>query len=401
MRTVAVLFTRDLRVADNPALSAACNDAERVALLYVVDPEQPAPPGRARFLAQSLADLRESLRALGGELTIRRGDPVAQTLRFCQETSATAVSVTDDYGPYAARLRRRLEEGCQAVRIDCRIFPGVTVVDPGRLRPTSGGEFYKIFTPYWKAWSSQPWRRRVDVPEHVPAAGAAPRGEEPVDAVGMTRGAPPGAAVGGESAAWRRWEQWLQRRDDYSSKRDQLAEDATSRLSPYLHFGCISPLVVAGDEETPEGVVRQLSWRDFFHQVLAAFPDLATTAFRPGGDDAWNDDPLALQAWQSGNTGVPIVDAGMRQLLSEGWMHNRARMVAASYLTKTLGVDWRLGAEWFDRWLLDADVANNYGNWQQTAGTGFDPKPYRRFNPRRQAERFDPNGDYVRRWLGL
>jgi deoxyribodipyrimidine photo-lyase len=144
--------------------------------------------------------------------------------------------------------------------------------------------------------------------------------------------------------------------------------------------------------------VRQLCWRDFFHQLLAGFPELPRRALRPGAADVWRDDAAALAAWQQGRTGVSIVDAGMHQLLAEGFMHNRARMITASYLTKTLGLDWRHGADWFARWLVDADVANNWGNWQWVAGTGTDTKPWRRFSPDRQAARFDPDGEYVRRW---
>ena len=168
---------------------------------------------------------------------------------------------------------------------------------------------------------------------------------------------------------------------EYAAGHDDLGGDLTSRLSPYLHFGCLSPLhlAMAG---MPDGVRRrQLCWRDFYHQLLAAFPKLATTNFRASADDDWVDSPSELDDWKHGNTGVAIVDAGMRQLLSEGWMHNRARLIAASYLTKTRGLDWRAGADWFMEHLVDADVANNYGNWQWVAGTGTDTKPYRRFSP--------------------
>jgi deoxyribodipyrimidine photo-lyase len=178
----------------------------------------------------------------------------------------------------------------------------------------------------------------------------------------------------------------------------------TSRLSPYLRFGCVSPLAVATavrklDGAGPAAFVRQLCWRDFYYQVTYAFPGISTKACRPGGEPGWRYDEDALRHWQDGLTGVPIVDAGMRQLRAEGWMHNRARLITAAFLTKHLGVDWRLGVKWFFRWLLDGDVANNSGNWQWVAGTGNDTRPYRRFNPIRQAERFDPDGVYVRRYV--
>ena len=202
---------------------------------------------------------------------------------------------------------------------------------------------------------------------------------------------------GGESAARRRLAAAaIPGRGDTPSL-DDLAADATSRLSPDLHFGCVSAVDVALRlaDSWPERV-RQLAWRDFHHQVTAAFSDIATRDYR-NRQVTWRHDPEALDAWKSGRTGVPIVDAGMRQLVSEGWMHNRARMITASFLTKTLRIDWREGAAHFFVWLVDGDVANNAGNWQWVAGTGNDTRPNRVLNPLRQARRFDPAGHYVRR----
>jgi deoxyribodipyrimidine photo-lyase len=183
----------------------------------------------------------------------------------------------------------------------------------------------------------------------------------------------------------------------YAERHDDLAADGTSRLSPYLHFGCVSPREVAS-RVADEAFIRQLCWRDFYHQVTAAYPRITTEPLRRVEED-WRDDPEALRRWQAGATGVPIVDAGMRQLAAEGFLHNRARLLVASYLTKQLGLDWRAGAAWFAEYLLDGDVPNNYGNWQWVAGTGNDTKPYRRFNPIRQAHRYDPDGTYVRRYV--
>ncbi|MBO4210934.1 FAD-binding domain-containing protein, partial [Micromonospora echinofusca] len=217
-------------------------------------------------------------------------------------------------------------------------------------------------------------------------------------------GESPHLAVGGETVARQRLRDWLPDLPRYDDLHDDLAGDGTSRLSPYLRFGCLSPLTVAlaaaggaGGRDNP--FVRQLCWRDFYYQVTAAFPDISRTAYRRNATEDWRYDPDALAAWTEGRTGMPIVDAGMRQLRAEGWMHNRARLITASYLTKTLGLDWRAGVEVFSRWLLDGDVANNSGNWQWVAGTGNDTKPYRRFNPVRQAERYDPDGAYVHRWM--
>jgi deoxyribodipyrimidine photo-lyase len=187
----------------------------------------------------------------------------------------------------------------------------------------------------------------------------------------------------------------------YDDGHDDLAGDRTSRLSAYLHFGCLSPTELehrAGRGPGADAFVRQLAWRDFHHQVTLAFPEIDRRDYRPRGR-SWRHDEVALEAWRRGRTGYPIVDAGMRQLRAEGWMHNRARMITASFLTKTMGLDWREGASHFMYWLADADVANNYGNWQWMAGTGNDTRPNRVLNPIRQAERLDPEGDYVRRYV--
>ncbi|QSB06409.1 cryptochrome/photolyase family protein [Natronoglycomyces albus] len=395
MRTIVVLFTRDLRVHDNPALASAARAAERVVPLYVADPADNHSHIRETFLAHSIADLRESLRKLGADLLIRQGDRVEQTLRVCQQTRANGVAVMDDFGQRAQAWRDRLRLECERLGAPLREFDSATVLAPGDVVPTGGSDHYKVFTPYWRAWSAARWRdvvetpRRLELPEGL--TGTDHRtiwGEREVNQ----------DFPGGEAAALNRSEKWLQTAANYADIHDDLSADATSRLSPYLHFGCISARALAEDEWAPEAMVRQLCWRDFYHQVLAAFPTLATEAYRTANDE-WADDPEALQAWQWGKTGVPIVDAGMRQLLQEGWMHNRARLITASFLTKIQGLDWRAGAAWFDRHLLDADEANNYGNWQWTAGTGNDTKPYRRFNPDRQAQRFDPDGVYTNRWL--
>jgi deoxyribodipyrimidine photo-lyase len=207
---------------------------------------------------------------------------------------------------------------------------------------------------------------------------------------------------GGETAGRRKLSAWLRSGvTGYETGHDDLEADATSRLSPYLHFGCISALEAADRAGGLAGAapfIRQLAWRDFFHQLLAARPETAHQDMRPRGDQ-WSGDSEALEAWKHGQTGHPIVDAGMRQLLREGYMHNRARLITASFLVHDLRVDWRAGARHFFDWLVDGDVANNVGNWQWVAGTGANPRPGRAFNPLRQARRFDPHGNYVRRYV--
>ncbi|MFI5935934.1 cryptochrome/photolyase family protein [Actinoplanes sp. NPDC051494] len=401
MRTAIVLFTRDLRVHDNPALATACANAESVVPLFVLDPHLgKLSPNRARFLHQCLADLRESLRSRGGDLVIRTGDPVTETLRLAGEVEADGIALTEDISAYARRREQRLREECDAQRISLRLFPGTAVVPPGDVRPGGGGGTYKVFSPYYRAWDAAKWRDEVATPRAITLPPGVTVGQLPA----LPEGESPDALDGGETEGRRRLKTWLGHVGPYDDLHDDLPADGTSRLSAYLRFGCVSPLVVANaaramDGPGPAAFVRQLCWRDFYYQVVSAFPKISTEAYRKSGDLEWRDDPDALKHWQDGLTGVPVVDAGMRQLRAEGYMHNRARLITAAFLTKHLGIDWRHGVQWFFRWLNDGDVANNSGNWQWVAGTGNDTKPYRRFNPIRQAERFDPNGEYVRRYV--
>jgi deoxyribodipyrimidine photo-lyase len=400
METAIVLFTRDLRVHDNPALCGACAKARQVVPLFVADPALAVPPNRARFLAESVAVLREELRELGGDLVIRAGDPVAETIRLATEVRAGAVFVAADVSAYAARRERRLARECEAHRMALSVTPGHQVVPAGELQPGGGGH-YRVFTPYWRAWSAATWRGQYKAPPAV----CVPAGIDPGRLPDQGKGASSGLAPGGERAGKERARAWLDRSlTGYAGKHDALADDETSRLSAYLRFGCVSALSLARAALPRPGgseFCRQLAWRDFFHQVTAAFPDIATRNYRPGPDGAghWRDDARALDAWRAGQTGVPVVDAGMRQLAAEGFMHNRARMITASFLVRTLGIDWRHGYRHFAALLADGDVASNAGNWQWVAGTGNNPRPGRVMNPLRQAARFDHDGDYVRRYV--
>jgi len=410
MAAIVVLFTRDLRVHDNPALHTACATGQPVVPLFVLDPAVPSSPNRDRFLVESLAGLRAALRQRGADLVIRRGDPVAEAVRMASRTRARGITVARDISGYAVRREHRLAGECRSHRLSLTLCDGVTIVPPLALRPSGGADHYRVFTPYWRAWRKQPWRTElpapgwITLPDGIGTVGrggfdrtAAPEdtGQIPEPGSGGSPELPPG----GETAARRRLDAWQRHAPGYPDHHDDLAADRTSRLSPYLHFGCVSPLAVASRLSDSEDFVRQLCWRDFHHQVLAAFPRLARDPYRPGASDDWRVDPDALVAWQSGDTGVPIVDAGMRQLAAEGFLPNRARLITAGFLTRTMRIDWRHGLRWYQRWLVDADVANNAGNWQWVAGTGNDPRPNRGFNALRQARRFDPDGEYVRRWV--
>jgi deoxyribodipyrimidine photo-lyase len=403
--TAVVLFTRDLRVHDHPALARATALAERVVPLFVLDEallgSDFARPNRLQFLLESLRDLDRSLKALGGALIVRRGDTVREVIAVARSVGARAVLASADVSAYAHRRERSLSAACAEAGIECALLPGVTVVGAGRLTPGASDHF-RVFTPYWNRWRAEPLRSLAPRPRRIVLPRRLDRGRLP--GLRELTAAAPSAALpaGGESAGRARLDAWLRGGlARYPERHDDLAADGTSRLSPYLHLGCLSPVEIARRAMDRPGAgpfLRQLCWRDFHHQVTAAFPAIARQDYRPRGD-RWDDDPHLLVAWKEGRTGYPLVDAGMRQLHAEGFMHNRARLVTASFLVKTLYVDWRLGAAHFFDLLVDGDIACNAGNWQWVAGTGNDTRPNRVLNPVRQAHRFDPRGDYIRRWI--
>lgn len=404
IETAVVLFNRDLRVRDHPALAAAAQ-AERTVPLFVFDERllgsRFAAPNRVAFMLEALRDLDEALRRAGGRLFVRRGDPVREAIAVARECGATALHVSADWSAYARAREERLARACAEERIEFCAHPGVTVVPPGAVTPASGDHF-KVFSPYHRAWSGLSWRdgagapRKLSLPSKL-KAGRLPSLDSLVD------GRPsPGRLPGGESEGRKRMRAWL--RDGlggYEDRHDDLPGDGTSRLSAYIRWGCVSPLELAreaGERRGGAAFVRQLCWRDFHHQVLAATPSLPRRDYRPR-QDRWSRSKRVFEAWQEGRTGYPLVDAAMRQLAEEGFMHNRARMTVASFLCKDLYVDWRAGAWRFWDLLTDGEIANNAGNWQWMAGTGNDTRPNRVLNPVRQAKRFDPDGDYVRRYL--
>lgn len=404
MKTALVLFNRDLRVHDNPALAAAAR-AERTLPLFVFDERllgsRFAAPNRVAFMREALADLDAALREAGGRLILRRGDPVREALAVARDCGATELHVSADYSAYARERERRLAAGCEEERIELVAHPGTTIVPPGAVTP-GGGDHFKVFTPYHRAWSELPLRRRIGPPRRLSVPAKA-RGERLPALAKLTDGeTSPGRAKGGEREGRRLARAFLRDRvGGYEEHHDDLPGDETSRLSAHLRFGCVSALALMREASERRGgaaFVRQLCWRDFHHQVLAANPSLPSRDYRPRGD-RWSRSKRALEAWREGRTGYPLVDAAMRQLREEGFMHNRARMTVASFLTKDLYVDWREGAWHFWDLLSDGEIANNAGNWQWVAGTGNDTRPNRVLNPVRQAERFDPDGVYVRRYL--
>lgn len=381
-----VLFTRDLRTHDHPALAAAARAHDELVPLFVLDQRLlRRSANRTAFLLDALADLRASL---GGALVVREGraEDVVASFR------PRAIYVTADTGSFGRTRERALEAVAPL-----HVLPGTGVVEPGVVTP-AGSDHYRVFTPYWRAWAGVERRpleepvTDVRLPDGIDP-GTLPRLSE------LGAGEPsPELARGGETEGRRRLASFLERATFYDDAHDLLAVDGTSRLSPYLRFGCISALEVATAAVDADAFVRQLCWRDFYLQLRAAFPRLWTKDYRPR-ERVWSGERDAFEAWREGLTGVPVVDAGMRQLRREGWMHNRARLLTGSFLVKRLGVDWRLGLAHFDELLVDGDPASNAGNWQWVAGTGTDTRPNRVLNPIRQARRFDPDGDYVRRFV--
>ncbi|WP_330172294.1 DNA photolyase family protein [Streptomyces sp. NBC_01498] len=409
MTVSVVLFTSDLRLHDNPPLHAAVTGADEVVPLFVLDEAIVsagfATPNRRAFLADCLTDLDAGLRERGGRLVVRAGDVVEETRKVAAETGAGEVRTAGGVSRYAQRREERLRAALESDGRTLHVHDAtLTVLPPGAVTP-GGSDHFAVFTPYFRRWSQERPRdvlgapRTVRVPEGVASVPVPRRADTP--------GVSEGLAEGGESAGRARLAAW--RRSGlatYEDGHDDLAGDVTSRLSPYLHFGALSPTEVVRRARRvggagAEAFVRQVCWRDFHHQVLAARPEVSWADYRTK-HDRWRSERSArteVTAWKEGRTGYPVVDAAMRQLRHEGWMHNRGRLLTASFLTKTLYVDWRVGARHFLEFLVDGDIANNQLNWQWMAGTGTDSRPNRVLNPVTQARRYDPDGGYVRRWV--
>ncbi len=396
-------FRRDLRLGDNPALQAAAAADDEVLPVFVLDDALRAPSGLPR-----LAFLYRCLRALdastGGRLVIANGRPEEVIPAVAEQVSATSVHIAADFGPYGRRRDEAVEHALGAVPL---VRTGSSyAVAPGRVRKPDGTPF-QVFTPFSQAWRAQGWRPPAASPGAVRWATGLDSAGIPADPPLPEEVALPPA---GEEAGLARWRDF--RAADVSGYRDRRnfpGADRTSRLSPYLKWGCVHPRTLLGDlaDATDAGAStfqNELAWREFYADVLWHRPDSARQSLRPAMRGMRTDSgPAAeerLAAWQQGRTGYPIVDAGMRQLQREGWMHNRLRMIVASFLVKDLHLDWQLGSRYFMGHLVDGDLASNNHGWQWVAGTGTDAAPFHRiFNPLLQANRFDPDGDYVRRYV--
>jgi deoxyribodipyrimidine photo-lyase len=409
--TALVWFRRDLRLHDQPALRAALAAHDAIVPVFCLDDRllhgRHASGPRTQFLLEALHDLDTGLRERGGGLVLRRGRPERELPLLARETGASAVYISEEVTPYGRSRDGATGAALRADGIVTHASPGVTVVDDVRAVRTHAGAPYGVFTPFLRAWSGQPRRAVLPAPRALALPAGVRTGEIPrLEELGLRQEVEE-PLRGGETAARGRLDEFVNGPvSRYAEGQDALGEDGTSRLSAYLHLGCVSPLAV--ESRLPHGAGadafrRQLAWRDFHHHVLAAHPRNAHEEHQPRyrGTLDWDGDDELFDAWCAGRTGFPLVDAGMRQLRREGWMHNRARLVTASFLTKELGVDWRRGERHFMRLLLDGDEANNNGNWQWVTSVGVDPQPYFRriYNPARHMERFDPEGTYVRRYV--
>jgi deoxyribodipyrimidine photo-lyase len=393
-------FRRDLRLGDNPALLAATEGDRPVAALFTLDDTLLRPAGAARtaFLLRSVRALEQALVERGGSLTVRRGPPERVLPRFAGEIGAEEVHISADYGPYGAARDQRVRQALGNVALISTGSP--YAVAPHRVHK-SDGTGYRVFTPYFRAWQEHGWlapaRSSDRAVKWLTTTSEALPTEPPVNAE---------LPAAGEAAAMAAWQAFRRDRlSDYPESRDRPDLDATSRMSPHLKLGTIHPRTMLANLSSADSAFRrQLAWREFYAAVLHFWPDSARDYFKPDlAAMRYDSGPAADQqfrAWADGRTGYPIVDAGMRQLLAEGWMHNRLRMMTASFLVKDLHQEWTRGARHFMAHLIDADLASNQHGWQWTAGTGTDAAPYFRiFNPITQGRRFDPDGDYIRRWV--
>lgn len=402
--TSVVWFRRDLRVADHPALAAAADRGNAVCL-FVVDPgilgrRHHDAPARVAFLRAGLEALDAELRARGGRLVVRHGDPALVLPGVAAETGADRVHVTREISPLGRTRDARVQAALAAAGVEMVKYGGDLIVAPEDL-PGPAGNGYRVFTPFYRVWRKAPIPHEVPAPERLTDPGIASDA-----ATGLPDADPPIPA--GPAAARDRLDAFIasQDVDYYRDERDLVAEDTTSRLSPYLRFGMCTSAQIARALGLPgpmslgrEEYWRQIAWREFFHHLLWRRPEAAAMSMlEQYRGVAWDNDPAHLEAWRRGLTGYPFVDAAMRQLANVGWVHNRARMVAASFLVKDLLVDWRIGETVFMQGLIDGNPASNNGGWQWVASTGTDAAPYFRvMNPIRQAKRFDPEGVYVKR----
>ncbi len=416
MTTAIVWFRQDLRLSDNPAFFEACTQHETIMPLYILD-EKLSLLGEAQswWLHHSLNALTISLQQLGLKLVLRKGDPLEIILELANTLSIDAIYWNRCYEPLAIERDKKIKAALPTHGIEVVSFNASLLHEPWTIHNKSG-DFFKVFTPYWKTC------RQTLVLRPIKELTKRPTSADVVsDELNTWQLLPrlnwasqfPNFWTPGEEGAKQQLNNFINHHlHGYKINRDFPAKDATSRLSPHLHFGELSPSAILRaielaklnphcDLAGAEHFLSELGWREFSYYLLYHVPTLPLKSFKPEFDAfPWQNDESLLKCWQKGMTGYPIIDAGMRELWATGYMHNRVRMITASFLTKGLFVDWRLGADWFLDTLVDADLANNSASWQWVAGCGADAAPYFRiFNPVLQSQKFDPQGIYIRRWV--
>ncbi len=396
-------FRRDLRLSDNPALAAALASSHDVIPLFVWDPILVGTAGAPR-LAFLCGCLRALDRSLGGALVVRLGDPVEVVPAVAAHAAATVVFCAADFGPYGTKRDEAVAGALAAQGRRMERVGSPYAVPPGTLQNSTGQPF-RVFSPFHRAWTAAGWSSARPSSRVSGVSRGGLSSDRIPDGPAVRAALPPP----GEEAGQQRLDAFLAHGvDRYGTERDRPDRDGTSRLSPYLKFGCLHPRQVLDGlrpgQRDHDRFAAELCWREFYADVLFNHPDSARQAYRPewrqfevdsgGGTDE------RFAAWTEGRTGYPIVDAGMRQLGAEAWMHNRVRMITASFLIKDLHLDWTVGARWFMQQLVDGDLASNQHGWQWVAGSGTDAAPFFRiFNPVVQGRKFDPDGRYIRRWV--
>ncbi len=399
MPTSVMWFRSDLRLGDNPALQAAAEAGpDGVVPLFVVDDSLWSENVRTAYLSRLLRYFSDRI----GGLHVVHGDPRIEVLRTARDVGAASVHVSAAYTPYGARRDVLVDRALAKHGLRLERTGSPYAVAPGRVKK-SDDSGYRVFTPFHRAWKEHGWRAPATIAEHVP--WARPEGGVSIPDANLPDGMrlPPH----GEEAALRRWREFLDEDvADYEETRNLPGPDRTSHMSVHLKWGTIHPRTMLADlaplrSKGAEAYVRELAFREFYADVLHQRPDSAFGYYNKAFEAMDHDDPGdGLEAWKRGLTGIPIVDAGMRQLLEEGWMHNRVRMIVASFLVKDLHIEWQHGARHFMDHLVDGDLASNQHGWQWVAGSGTDASPYFRiFNPITQGKKFDPDGVYVRRWV--
>lgn len=420
---IIVWFTQDLRLSDNACLHAAVASGHPILPVYILDDVTPgefAMGGASRWwLHKSLGSLASSLKALDGRLVIRRGEAGSVLGQLVEQTGAKAVYFSRGYAPWSGELEKKIASQCEASGVDCKRFSGFLLHEPEAVRTGNDGP-YKVYTPFSRNCLSRDISRQPrPAPETIDFHSAEVTGDG-LDDLDLYSGQPDWAAEfperwsPGEAGAHNKLKHFLETAvGDYDQARNLPDVPGTSRLSPHLHFGEISPLqcwtatrhaVAMSRHNIDRGshtFEKEILWREFSYHLLHHWPSLPTEPFKPAfANFPWLQDAEKLAWWQQGQTGFPIVDAGMRELWSTGWMHNRVRMIVASFLVKNLRIAWQSGEQWFRNTLVDADIGANSASWQWVAGCGADASPYFRiFNPILQGEKFDKHGGYVRRWV--